>query len=372
MIHAVTIDGYRGFAHYEMSGLGRVNLLVGKNNSGKTSMLEALYLLSVGGDPYAIWQLCTRRGERIVADSRDVGFRPGAGEIDVSHLFRGHDLAIGQEFSVVAKNQIPERSIVVTVTDLLDKEANTPTLFEQGTILRSQLALAIKRMPPSPTRLLPLSVRGGLSLDTVSVPWRRSSSRGADSDTRTSHYVSTDSLGAEDLVALWDKVQLTPKESLVLRALRFVDPTIDQIRSTGSSRNTEGRGGFIVKRKDEPIAFPLGSLGDGAWRMLAMAIVITQCENGSLFVDEIDTGLHYTVMEDMWRMIFSAAQEFNVQVFATTHSYDCVHSIASICRGDARAANDVTIQRIEANKSVSIPFTEAEIKMAADRQIEIR
>jgi hypothetical protein len=371
MIDAVTIDGYRGFAHYEMSGLGRVNLLVGKNNSGKTSVLEALYFLSSGGDPSAIWQLCARRGERIVADNRDLRYGPGA-EIDVSHLFRGHDLAIGQEFSVAARNRHPEKSITVTVGELSEKDQDAPALFDDGAIPRARLALHLKAVPPLPVRLLPLSRRGGLSLDVVDFPGRRLGGRANDRDARTSHYISTDSLDAEDLVALWDKVQLTPKEGLVLRALRFVDPTIDQVRSTGSARSFGGRGGFIVKRRDEPIAFPLGSLGDGAWRMLAMAIVLTQCENGTLFVDEIDTGLHYTVMEDMWRLVFSAAKEFNVQVFATTHSYDCVHSISSICRSDIGTISDVTIQRIEANKSVAVPFTEAEIRMAADRQIEIR
>lgn len=371
MIHAVTIDGYRGFSHYEMSGLGRINLLVGKNNSGKTSVLEALYFLSSGGDPYAIWQLCARRGERIVVDSRDLRYA-GADEIDVSHLFRGHDLAIGQTFSVAAKNQQPKTSIIVSVGELSEREADSPTLFDDSSIPRPRLALHLTTVPPLQVRLLPLSRRGGLARDAVDFPRRRPAGHAAERDTRTSHYVSTDSLGAEDLVALWDKVQLTPKEALILRALRHVDPKIEQVRSTGLGSGFGGRGGFIVKRKDEPIPFPLGSLGDGAWRMLAMAIVITQCENGTLFIDEIDTGLHYTVMEDMWRLIFAAAKEFNVQVFATTHSYDCVHSIAAICRSDNGAASDVTIQRIEANKSVAIPFTEAEIKMAADRQIEIR
>lgn len=371
MIHAVTIDGYRGFSHYEMSGLGRVNLLVGKNNSGKTSVLEALYFLSSDGDPAAIWQICDRRGERVVAHNRDPRYGFDA-EIDVSHLFRGHDLAIGQEFSVAARNSYPKKSITVSVDELSGKDQDTPALFDDGAIPRTRLALQLRSVPPTPVRSLPLSRRGGLSVDAVDFRLRRLGGRAADRDMRTSHYISTDSLGAEDLVALWDKVQLTPKEDLVLQALRFVDPSIDQVRSTGSARSLGGRGGFIVKRRDEPIAFPLGSLGDGAWRMLAMAIVLTQCENGTLFVDEIDTGLHYTVMEDMWGMVFNAAKAFNVQVFATTHSYDCVQSLSSICRSDPSAISDVTIQRIEANKSVSVPFTEAEIKMAADRQIEIR
>jgi len=65
MISAISIRGYRGFADFEMSELERVNLLVGSNNSGKTSALEAIYLLVSRGDPLAIWRLLWRRGERL-------------------------------------------------------------------------------------------------------------------------------------------------------------------------------------------------------------------------------------------------------------------------------------------------------------------
>ena len=62
MIRSVQIDGYRGLSHFEMSGLGRINLIVGKDNSRKTSALEALHLLSSAGDVQALWQICGRRG----------------------------------------------------------------------------------------------------------------------------------------------------------------------------------------------------------------------------------------------------------------------------------------------------------------------
>ena len=127
-----------------------------------------------------------------------------------------------------------------------------------------------------------------------------------------------------------------------------------------------------MKRSDYMQPFPIGRLGDGAWRMLAMAIAITQCRGGVLLVDEIDTGLHHTVMADMWRLIFSAAKELDVQVFATTHSHDCVYSLASICSVDADTSTGITIQRIEVGRRKAVPFTEPEIKIAAERQIEIR
>lgn len=65
MIHSIQIQGYRGFERFEMTGLGRLNLLVGTNNSGKTSVLEAIHLLMARAEPGALWQLLWRRGERL-------------------------------------------------------------------------------------------------------------------------------------------------------------------------------------------------------------------------------------------------------------------------------------------------------------------
>src|SRR5438270_11166835 len=70
MISSIKITGYRGFSDFEMSGLERVNLLVGTNNSGKTSALEAIFLLISRGDPSALWQVLWRRGERLTTVDR--------------------------------------------------------------------------------------------------------------------------------------------------------------------------------------------------------------------------------------------------------------------------------------------------------------
>jgi AAA15 family ATPase/GTPase len=131
------------------------------------------------------------------------------------------------------------------------------------------------------------------------------------------------------------------------------------------------RGGFIAKVKGFEHPIPIGSLGDGMWRMLAMAIAITQCKGGFLLIDEIDTGLHYTVMADMWKLIYNAAKEFDVQVFATTHSNDCVYSLAPVCPSNADE-NNVTVQRIEAGKFRAVPYSEIEIKIAAEKGLELR
>jgi recombinational DNA repair ATPase RecF len=116
MISSLHIEGYRGFEDFEMNDLGRINLLVGTNNSGKTSVLEAIYLLSTAGDPASLGQLLWQRGERLppqISGTGDRSSRRSQFELDVSRLFTGHEAQPGSSIRVSAANQAPARTIVL-------------------------------------------------------------------------------------------------------------------------------------------------------------------------------------------------------------------------------------------------------------------
>jgi energy-coupling factor transporter ATP-binding protein EcfA2 len=375
MISSILIEGYRGFERFEMSNLGRVNLLVGTNNSGKTSVLEAIYLLASAADPTALLQLLQRRGERLAPAtmvSAELPVRRSQVELDIAHLFYGHDAQPGSRLRITATNQLPQRVVEYGIIEVPLRDQQEIFSSEDEGSLPSRLALEANGSPRPIVPVIPLTRGGGLSSDAVDLAARRS--RIKHSEGSPSYFVTTESLSGDELVAMWNKVALTPSEGLVLQALQFLDPDIERIAAqavSGPYYSSQTRGGFIIKRRGWEQPVPIGSMGDGMWRMLAMAIAITQCKGGVLLVDEIDTGLHYTVMSQMWKLIFNAAKEFDVQVFATTHSYDCVYSLAQIC--SKRASSDsVTVQRIDPDKHSSVPYDEDEITIAASQEIEVR
>ncbi len=129
---------------------------------------------------------------------------------------------------------------------------------------------------------------------------------------------------------------------------------------------------MLVRRKGGNDRIPIGSMGDGIWRMLGLALALVRTENGILLVDEIDTGLHFSVMSDMWRLVSQTAKRLQTQVFATTHSRDCYESLAAICHQDVSKNSDITIQRIERDRSRAVAYTEQEIIAAAKRGMEVR
>lgn len=373
MIDSLVINGYRCFRHLEMGGLGRVNLLVGRNNSGKTSVLEALYLLASAGDPTAVWRIVNRRGERVDLEPAGPRQIPDV-EMDLTHLFHGHDMKLSSRFSFQAKNSSPPRSVSFSIQEATVSD-QAELSIEGGEPSPSQrLLLSVQGTPKPAVSKIPLSARGGLRFDTLSQRPRR-----ARLDHRSAtQYISTESLSVDDLVLMWNDIVLTDSEERVLTALRFLEPNIERLAVMVSSATRyyystlSTRGGFKVKLRNVASPIPIGSLGDGTWRMLALAISLIRAKDGVLLIDEIDTGLHYSVMTDMWQMLYKTAREFDVQVFATTHSYDCVQSVAAICDPRADTVSNVTIQRIEIERGKAVPFTEAEIRMAADRRIELR
>ncbi len=104
--------------------------------------------------------------------------------------------------------------------------------------------------------------------------------------------------------------------------------------------------------------------------MLGLALGLVQARGKLLLVDEIDIGLHYSAQTSMWQMIKRAAEQLDVQVFATTHSRDCIEALARLARPDVTDKSDVTIQRIDGERAVV--FDEQDLYRAADRGIAVR
>ena len=183
------------------------------------------------------------------------------------------------------------------------------------------------------------------------------------------------------MIELFNQVVLTPEETLLQEALQTIEPKIERIASVSPpsispqrfrSSFLDSRSGFVVRLSDSSQRVPIGSMGDGIWRILGLALSSVCARSGFLFVDEIDTGLHFTAMSDMWKLVWKTAIRLNVQVFATTHNSDCWTSLASIASQEDTTGDEITIQRIERGKETSVVFTEPEIVIAAKRGIEVR
>ena len=374
MIRELQLQDFRGFSRFKLGRLGRVNLLVGTNNSGKTSFLEAIELLHAHGDAWSIWASLSRRGERVFGDD-DRGVNS---EFDVSHLFHGHSPDLGATFSIVSKNDASSQQLGGTIVEIQSDDSRQEALpeIERQLSFAPLVGLQLKwnSSNQSEATLIPLTEKLGLSADFI----RRRLQRPPENRMPLA-FVTTESLSTDDVIASLSSILFESPEDLVLEALRIIDPTIERIAPVVQTRSMPNytnrpsqRGGVVVKCKDIVGQIPIGTMGDGIGHLLSLALSLVRARGGVLLIDEIDTGLHYSVMVDMWRLVQKTAKDLNIQVFATTHSRDCWEALAAICSSENGASSEVTIQRIERDKTESVPFTEREIVIAAESGIEVR
>jgi energy-coupling factor transporter ATP-binding protein EcfA2 len=372
-IKNLAIEDFRRFRRFRMTNLGRVNLIVGTNNCGKTTVLEAINVLMNQGNLETIWNMHNRRAE-IAWLIRDEPQGAYSRQYEVRRLFRGHEIAVGSSFRLSADTESGSTTMISRIDEYRIESPHSEQLANGNpdeNISPFSLSLSWSNGEHQDFRI-PVGQRGTVTADAFNL-----AQRGFVPNGLPIRFVTVSSLVAEVVSKLFDDIVLTPEEDMVTAALRLIDPTVERIASAGlektpSAMRYSPRGGIFVRLQDVKDRVPIGSLGDGIWRLLGLALFVAQCSDGILLVDDIDTGLHHTVMGDMWKFIYSAAKHRNVQVFATTHSRDCYETLATVCRDSISDNNDVTIQRIEIDRDKAVAYTEQEIVAAAKHDFEVR
>ena len=128
----------------------------------------------------------------------------------------------------------------------------------------------------------------------------------------------------------------------------------------------------VVRLEGQSFPVPLASFGDGALRLFGVALALINSKDGFLLIDEVENGIHHSVQRNLWRMILKTATENNVQVLATTHSFDCVRGFAQAMT--EYEENDGALVRIERKDEEmwAVEYSKDDLKIAAEQHIEVR
>lgn len=344
MFTDVEIRGFRCFRHLRVHGLASVNLLVGRNNTGKTAFLEAMDWAAADGASAVLLSSLIRRRE-VVRDASPLDRPSRAGAVslfrpllDVRHLFFGREIGDGTTATVSTGRTAGVRVIGDSPTDMLAAESSQARLE----FYRSDLApiVAYPLAPPGVIRqpLIQKAARSGL-LATEGIPDAR-------------------------LARLFRTVAGNPEEELALEAARIVEPQIERVLVVDDD--------VFLRVPSSSMRVPLRSFGDGVRRLLTLAVLLVQARDRALLIDEVDTGLHFTALTPMWRLLVEGARRWNVQVFATTHSGDCVNSIGWLHRTEPDVVRDLALFRLDRDRPDAVRFGPDEIDFAVASELELR
>ena len=354
MLGTLHLQKFRGFETYALNDLTRVNLLVGKNNCGKTSILEAIHFLVSRGDPSVLLRMAIRRGEL-----NGAGERAREREPNISHFFFGRRLEPGAGFRLSTGDL---HGHVAARIGVAERDDETP-FFEEDVNRSLPLVLQVDNDVLDDLPNLPVSKSGLISLKPLRFrnPWSWSDSVAGPPLAR---FVATDSLDIDSMRAMWDKVLLEGREAEIVDAVKLLENDLESIHFTSEE--------VLLGFRGAGRRAPLGSHGDGMRRLLALSLSLIQTAEGYLLVDEIDTGMYWTVMEDMWRLVVDTARKSSVQVFATTHSYDCIRGLVALAESRPDIAGEVSIHKMERALHKAVRFAEDDIPAIGEQNIEVR
>jgi hypothetical protein len=169
---------------------------------------------------------------------------------------------------------------------------------------------------------------------------------------------------------LWDKIALSDREEDVAEALRIIDPDIEAVSMVGGAGSRTSRTA-IVRSKSLPRPVPLRSFGDGLNRLFGIILSLVNAKDGLLLIDEFENGMHYSVQPDAWRVIFKLAQRLDIQVVATSHSWDAIEAFQ---KAASEAPDEGVLIRLsrKGDDIVSTVFREDELAIATRDGIEVR
>ena len=345
MLKEIEIQNFRCFEQIKISGFERVNLIGGKNNAGKTALLEAIFLYN-DPDGNSIFRLKTLR--------RDSSDSIESIESIESRNKRGWDnffYSLNKDAVIVIKGK-NKSNIVQTIEIWLDESGNVNNIFSDQNVERLRESFLKYK-----DDLLVLNIK--LTRDnqeTVNSAVIASSKRfigqGRHDFNEPPFIPSCMRSSGKNITEEFDRARLDEKDNEVLKAFQILDSAIESVESFSIGEPT-----LYLRKKGEK-RLPLSLFGDAMNRVADIILKLVNSEHKILLIDEIENGIHYTNQRNFWRVLFRLAVELDTQIFATTHSLEMLQAFAAV--------------GLEPNQECSSAYFELARKPKTDQIIGIR
>lgn len=369
MLNSLVIKNFRCLEDFEVSKLGRVNLIVGKNNSGKSSVLEALRIYAGNANLNLLIDIAQSHDEKYQSEIFD--------DINTSKpfedFFTGRNFPVDETPIVIGNSLEDTYKLQIIHGFYIDKARES---FIKKTINNNSDELE-ENYDFTPKEREILFIKKGKIGFPINLHYA-SSSLGMDIFLKEygavpCSVIPTKFISIDELANEWDKIVFTRHEEIVKQSLRIVLPNFENLAFISKQSKRSAK----VKLSDQPRPIPLKSLGDGMLRVLQLAIKLVSAQGGFLLIDEFENGLHYSIQEKIWGLLFEMAEKLDIQVFATTHSWDCIESFAKVANDKPDIEGVLFRMGKSARKSnqgqiIATVFDKTELYNITQADVEIR
>lgn len=391
-LESLEIKNFRSLVSFQVKKLGQVNLIVGKNNSGKSSVLEALRIYAGSANRKLL--------ERI-AQSHNEKYRFNEGEelsafdtvLPFEDFFTGREFPENDDGIVIGSIEDERKKLNINHAFLIEKEETITDESEEEItrirrVIRKKLELNIDPEFSVPVKNVLVIAKNNNSsiLDLESTSRLPSRRHIGEIDTIPCSVIPTQFISMDELAAEWDAISLTEGEDIVKEALQIVLPEfedltfIDDASNHGLHKNNyllKSHRLAKVKISNLPRPVPLNSLGDGMLRILQLVLKVFSAKNGFLLIDEFENGLHYSVQEKVWALLFKLSKSLNIQIFATTHSWDCIESFSKVACENRNVEGVLfrvgkSVRESEKGHVIATVFDEEQLYDITQSDVEVR
>jgi hypothetical protein len=341
MLQDLHIKGFKSFRDLQLTDISRVTLVGGKNNVGKTSLLESIFLFYDTADPGMFFRHLGWRGISLSLADREALFSPLFTDFNMNNTIALHvkdgiytatmdvsfnpanvQKAVSVDISDVGKTAAPLKADVVTATAYMMK-----IHYDVFGVGQEDVAVVLRQTPTNiniqfehhPVTIIPFEMQHNVIFFPL----------------RTQIDYSQDAMR-------FSQLDIKRKIPRVVDFLRVIEPQLVGLASVTSSSTPSVYAD--IEGMDQKV--PVALLGDGMSKLLSVILAIATTDNGIVLIDELDAGIHYSVLPKVWEGIFRAAKDFNCQIIATTHSYECLQA-AYEGSSKAQAEEDFSYIRLE-------------------------
>ena len=359
MYKSFKVQNFRCFKDLDIPHLKRINLIAGKNNVGKTALLEALFIHCGAYNPELTARINAIRGIEAVKielgkwvetpwDSLFYNFDTSdnielIGEDTIG--YRSLKLRVIRQPSELAKmkqfiNHSSDESKGVLssseVAQVLELRCGKDKQERSFYMIIDKKGIRIEPIPPSPP------FPGFFQAARMRIPLKEQAER-------------------------FGKLEVYGKQDILLEILKIIEPRLKRLATVVVAGEPILHGDIGIGR-----LIPLPVMGEGMVRLADLVLHIGNAPKGVVLIDEIENGIHHSIMPKIWKAIGEAARNFDTQVFATTHSLECI--VAAHKAFEESDVYDFQLYRLERiNDTINvISYDQEDLATAIEEGFEVR
>jgi len=365
MFNDVHIQGFRGISDLKFDDFKQFNLFVGKNNCCKTSVLESLYVLVNPTNPGLPSKTNLFRGINVVSEnSLELLFHNF--EIEEPIKIKANMDKIHKIRSLKIKPKLDSGVSLDYQNNSFEEKLIDERYFQSGTIpgfnglIFETSFLDFKNKEKKYKAEIYIEITDkGRSIQQTKPKEYIEKFKGV--------FLSPEYFAHTQTVKQFGDIVIKKRKENIVKVLKQIEPLLTDL--------TIGPENIIFCDLGLYKMLPINVMGSGIYKILSIILAIEDNQDGVVFIDEVENGLFYTSQEILWKAVFASAKEFNVQIFATTHSIECTRALSLVSSEKLKnLEDDIRVYRIERQKEDFrvVKFNKENIELTIEKDWDIR